>query len=254
MTTPPTPPEGAADREAIHAELMALVQKHGQAVSAYEGGVETYRALESRLREVLSAAPPARVETPDLTDIEIDRIGYTADDGDLEAACDLIAEVATAETNGAALASVARFRKTCRMAGARAALASHPMPPQPERVIVQHGPIRNWDGETETVIYPDRPPMNAAEGAAEPKHKPGCDALGGYGHGVGLCSCGAQGVDHPSAPKEWIPKVGDNVLTPAGIAKLTDIRPAYFYTEAGGYISGWERSEIAASPTPSEGN
>lgn len=28
-------------------------------------------------------------------------------------------------------------------------------------------------------------------------HKPGCEALGGYGHGVGKCSCGAEMSDTP---------------------------------------------------------
>lgn len=28
--------------------------------------------------------------------------------------------------------------------------------------------------------------------AAQPEHRQGCDALGGYGQGVGPCSCGAQ--------------------------------------------------------------
>lgn len=55
-------------------------------------------------------------------DTLIDRIGYTAADGDLEAACDLIQAITKASTNGEALGAIVRFRKDCRMAAARAAI------------------------------------------------------------------------------------------------------------------------------------
>src|SRR5471032_3735 len=32
----------------------------------------------------------------------------------------------------------------------------------------------------------------AAQQHAQAKHRPGCDALGGYGNGIGPCSCGIQ--------------------------------------------------------------
>src|SRR5471032_1907657 len=32
----------------------------------------------------------------------------------------------------------------------------------------------------------------AAQQHAQAEHRPGCDALGGYGNGIGPCSCGIQ--------------------------------------------------------------
>lgn len=38
-----------------------------------------------------------------------------------------------------------------------------------------------------------------------PEHKQGCDALGGYGHGVGPCTCGAAAPAVQAIPQGWKP-------------------------------------------------
>ncbi len=59
-----------------------------------------------------------------MTNEQIDRIGYQSDGtDDLKSCMDLIGKIVAANTNGEALSAVMDFRKTHRMAGARAALA-----------------------------------------------------------------------------------------------------------------------------------
>lgn len=51
----------------------------------------------------------------------------------------------------------------------------------------------------------NRPAIEASE------HKPGCDALGGYGHGVGPCSCGAENRPAQDDVREDLESLLDDV-------------------------------------------
>lgn len=62
--------------------------------------------------------------------------------------------------------------------------------------ILRHFGLPENDSEALTLIK-----TSAPQQPAQVEHRPGCDALGGYGHGFGPCSCGAQQVQ--SLPK-WI--------------------------------------------------
>jgi hypothetical protein len=65
------------------------------------------------------------------------------------------------------------------------------------------------------------------------EHRPGCDALGGYGHGVGACNCGADEAKKQAVPvavetigDDWEGGYGSRVLPPSESdkedAELTD--------------------------------
>lgn len=57
----------------------------------------------------------------------------------------------------------------------------------------------DWDeiGEARLIA---RAALASAPAATQGEHKPGCEALGGYGHGIGACDCGAASTPQPTAP------------------------------------------------------
>jgi hypothetical protein len=55
-------------------------------------------------------------------------------------------------------------------------------------------------------------------------HKPGCEALGGYGNGVGACACTP---DKQAAPSEWVERAMEVADDLADVARADeDQRPA----------------------------
>lgn len=73
------------------------------------------------------------------------------------------------------------------------------------------------------------------------EHRPGCDALGGYGHGVGPCDCGATPPSAPQCEQEALPA---DALTIEEIALEECLQLGYTVTD--GRLNPPESSEWRA--------
>jgi hypothetical protein len=58
----------------------------------------------------------------------------------------------------------------------------------------------------------------------KPTHKQGCDALGGYGQGIGACSCGADTKPTLEEQMRWLKQAaaGGDVVPPPGYKTMCD--------------------------------
>jgi hypothetical protein len=63
------------------------------------------------------------------------------------------------------------------------------------------------------LIVESRPAPEATPESAEKKeHRPGCEALGGYGHGIGPCDCGADAAPQPASEQQAASGLSDDAL------------------------------------------
>lgn len=103
----------------------------GYPIESFEAGV---MSAIGKCSNCAAAQPdkPVEVQRVGLTDAEVDHISYTSEDGGLASACDLIAAVKKAETNGGALGAIVKYRKATRLSAIRDTEAAHGIRPASE--------------------------------------------------------------------------------------------------------------------------
>lgn len=82
-------------------------------------------------------------------------------------------------------------------------------------------------------------------------HKPGCEALGGYGHGVGPCTCGADTTSAAPSERELFEALQEFADDPSLLQRQLDGK-SYIYTRIQGMWEGWQAARRAPQPVTLE--